>query len=366
MSSPVLGAGTMRPMMSPTSILNGRMRVRLGRGVLLVIVLWFGSFSGSLQAQLSLTSTARIGVLDGKDEISLGVIRDIAADRRGNFAVLDAGTQSVKVFTSSGVPIQVLGRPGRGPGEFFVPVALTVDRDDNLYVLDTGNQKVEVYTPADQGFRHRGSFRIDFPAYDICAMGDELFMHGYRNERVLHAFTRSGQLTRSFGGSLYADHPYLRVASSRGVLQCVEDERTLLLLPLLSPEIRAFHADGRSRWTARIPEYEPVVIRKTARGAVYRTGRSGRHHMASSIVPLGAEHVIVQIGFIGRTEVAKPEEFNRVNSFAVNVKTGGIRPMSAVTPRLLELRDGIGHSPRAEPFPQIVLYRAAYPVERSR
>lgn len=308
---------------------------------------------------LRLVEVARVGASEGDSRLEFGLIKDVAAGNRGIFAVLDARQRAVRIFSSQGGLLQILGRGGRGPGEYFAPVALAFDRSQNLYVLDPGNQKVEIYHRSGENFVLRDAFRIDFPADDLCVIGDVLYVHGYRNGRVVHAFTPAGTWVRSFGAPLSMRSEYMRRAYSRARIECIEEEATVLILPHLSPVVRAYFADGRPRWRSLLADYEPVLISETRRGATYRTGRSGTHHMASSIVGVDPGHAILQIGVIG-PNARNSEEFGSVTSYLLDVASGRLRPMSASTPRLLSASSGIAYAVVNDPYPQVTAYRATW------
>jgi hypothetical protein len=59
---------------------------------------------------------------------------DIQADAQGNIYVLDSGANRIQKYEKNGTYLRTIGRQGQGPGEFGIPVILTMDKNDNLYV----------------------------------------------------------------------------------------------------------------------------------------------------------------------------------------------------------------------------------------
>ncbi|HDJ86245.1 MAG TPA: 6-bladed beta-propeller [Chromatiales bacterium] len=81
-------------------------------------------------------------------EIGAGVLKrptGLARDARlGLIYVADTGANDIKVFNDDGKLVKVIGRRGRGPGEFNGPTHITF-AGDRLYVSDTLNARIEVF-----------------------------------------------------------------------------------------------------------------------------------------------------------------------------------------------------------------------------
>ena len=315
----------------------------------------FCAASGSAQ-QITLAPVVRVGTMNGDPATVLGVVQDVASDASGNFAALDAQSQTVRIFSPTGRFMARVGKPGRGPGEFFVPVAVTYDRAGNLYVLDQANQRVEVFAPASAGSGHLRSFQIDFGASDLCALGDRLYLLGFRDGTLIHAYTFDGHPGASFGAAERSRDPYFSVSLARGLIECAQEAGMVIFLPLLSANVRGWTLDGRLRWTSPIPNYEPVVVRRSGRRVTYSRGPTGRHHMASSIARLDASSMLIQVGFIGQG-AHSAEEFTEVDSYRVFVADGRMRRVSSNTPRILQVRDGYAFGVRPDPFPAVTVFR---------
>lgn len=88
-----------------------------------------------------LVEEARIG---GKDEGPAGFadVRGIVVDARGQLWVLEAGSQEIRVFDSTGRHLRTLGRRGKGPGEFEYADGLTATPDGTVWVDDPTNSRM--------------------------------------------------------------------------------------------------------------------------------------------------------------------------------------------------------------------------------
>jgi hypothetical protein len=86
-----------------------------------------------------------------------GLIGDARMGDAGRMYLLDVMERRVGV-SAGGDTIVWTGRIGRGPGEFFVPVALAAGADV-LYVLDRGNQRSSSTARRMAGWSVRGAWR---------------------------------------------------------------------------------------------------------------------------------------------------------------------------------------------------------------
>lgn len=95
----------------------------------------------------------RVGALEGESWETLGTVRSVAFDERGNLHVFDGagGTYGpwrdprVLVFDTNGAFVREFGRSGQGPGEFNNPVTLAVLRDGTVAVSDVGHRAYQLF-----------------------------------------------------------------------------------------------------------------------------------------------------------------------------------------------------------------------------
>jgi hypothetical protein len=67
-----------------------------------------------------------IGGKDAQGDYALGEIRDVVVDDAGIIYVLDSKNFNIKVFDSSGKFLRTIGRKGQGPGEFEIPLMMSL------------------------------------------------------------------------------------------------------------------------------------------------------------------------------------------------------------------------------------------------
>lgn len=72
----------------------------------------------------------------GKQKGKLATAYGIAADRAGNWLVIETGAHRVSVFAADGSFITAFGEKGRGPGQLKMPLSVCVDNDGRILVGD--------------------------------------------------------------------------------------------------------------------------------------------------------------------------------------------------------------------------------------
>ncbi|MXW83202.1 MAG: 6-bladed beta-propeller [Rhodothermaceae bacterium] len=110
--------------------------------------------------ELTLTEVFRIGDEDAADGLLLGRPRDMAVDSRGRLYVADSGWDELLVFSDSGVQEGVIGRAGKGPGEFERVSAVHIDAQDSVYVWDNSLQRITIFSPDEHEYVH--SFKVQY------------------------------------------------------------------------------------------------------------------------------------------------------------------------------------------------------------
>jgi hypothetical protein len=296
-----------------------------------------------------------------------GALEDVAADGRGNLYILDSQALAVRVFTREGRFVEEVGRPGRGPGELFLPKALAVDASGRLYVLDAGDRRVSVYRPVGGRHRYWESFRLDFFAQDLCLRGDRLYVLGVRGDASIHEYTRSGRRLRSFAPAPGHGDALLASSLDGGALQCPEGQDALFFLPRYAPEVLEYSAArGTLLWRRALPGYVPVRVRKNLDQSVtFSAGRAGVHDISSSVTPLHPAFTLVQVGNLRRGSRHR-FDFAAVKTYLVANRTGALARAPRSFPRVVEARGGYAFAVRTDPFPAVTVYRIRYHEERPR
>lgn len=142
-------------------------RVAVKIGVLLYLIGARSAASAPQVAQVrewTVEPTPLVSIGDGGGAgHELFAVRDALLRANGSLLVLSAGTDDLRVFSSTGQLIRTVGMEGEGPGEFKSPTGFTLLPNGHLLVYDPGNIRV---TEFDGELEVVGTERV---AYDVPA-----------------------------------------------------------------------------------------------------------------------------------------------------------------------------------------------------
>lgn len=160
----------------------------------------------------------------------------------GRVVVCDTHYHRLVYFSPDGKVLKMLGREGRGKGEFIYPVGIAKDSDENLYVCEYGsNDRIQKFT-------REGDFLLAFGSFgtgpDQLQRPSGLAWHDGRiyvadaiNGRV-SVFMDDGTFVGLLGDSLDLDLPY-DIALGGG--------KTLFIVEYGAGRITAVNVDGSLR-----------------------------------------------------------------------------------------------------------------------
>jgi hypothetical protein len=89
----------------------------------------------------------RVGSFDGAEWETFGEVDGLAFDAEGNLFIYDGQSSRVVVTDNEGNFLREVGQAGEGPGEFRMPMGITVLRDGTLVVADMGHRAYSVFRP---------------------------------------------------------------------------------------------------------------------------------------------------------------------------------------------------------------------------
>lgn len=289
---------------------------------------------------------------------ALGVVADVAADARGRRYILDVQRRQVVVTSPSGGPPATIGRPGSGPGEFRAPVSLALDREGRLLVLDPGTLRIEIFRVADTEARRVGALPLAFPAEDLAACGDRLFLLGSWRFHLIHEISPvDGRILRSLAPDSVPSDDLMAGYRSGGYLECGPGP-ALTFLPMLRPELtRVSLTTGAQIGRLEIPGYQAVRVERTADGGVrFRAPATGDHDRASAVVTLADGRQLVQVGVLERG-ARTGHEFRDVRSFIVSWEARTVHPVPTKLPRILRAAADSVFIVETEPGPRVSVAR---------
>lgn len=156
---------------------------------------------------------AVIGEANGAPEYSLGVVADVAFGVDGEIIVLDAQWGQVRVYGQDGTFLRSFGRSGEGPGEFILPVTMTVT-SGRVRVFDARLQRIVTFSVAGE---HISTERVDWGRSDFAIpLRFGHMLTGNRNTTsISHELTTLAQEPRSV---IVRRAASLRALTSRAVV----------------------------------------------------------------------------------------------------------------------------------------------------
>jgi len=103
---------------------------------------------------LELTEDLSLGGPDAENEYAFGQIRDVVIDDDGFIYILDSKSFHIKVFDPSGVFVRAFGRKGQGPGEFEVPLMMSLIRTSGELAVHQVTRRMSFFKTDGTFLRH--------------------------------------------------------------------------------------------------------------------------------------------------------------------------------------------------------------------
>ena len=122
--------------------------------------------------------------------------------RDNQIFVCDSWNHRIQVFDTNLHLLKVIGKKGKGKGEFNQPSDLDFDETGNMYVADSFNNQIQVLSPKGKytgtiGKKGKYPGQLDHPV-TIKVNGELLYVTELQNNRV-SVFYTSGALCTTFG-----------------------------------------------------------------------------------------------------------------------------------------------------------------------
>ncbi|MFN0178054.1 MAG: 6-bladed beta-propeller [Gemmatimonadales bacterium] len=89
------------------------------------------------------------------DAEGLSQVKGLVVTQRGHIWVLEASTQDIRVFDSTGQRLRRIGRKGRGPGELLWPDGMAPGPDGTIWVHDPQNGRFSLFSESGDFLRQQ-------------------------------------------------------------------------------------------------------------------------------------------------------------------------------------------------------------------
>lgn len=302
----------------------------------------------------ALHSTARIGGEEGGGGADFGKIVDVATDPTGRILVLDEQDKTISRWTPTGAPAGRFGRLGGGPLEFRSPAHLAVLDDGTVIVQDRAYGMKRFRW--DSVVTYRDTWAPGKNGKSICTDGTGVAKYEPGDDgTAVQVYDRNGRRVRGIGG-LYQDvNRFAQHNLTRGLVACLPGggyATTMWLLPF----VRLWRADGTPGRVIRIDDFHALEVTEIDGGLQFRMAEHG-DHVAKTLIPLGPDLLLLQLGFEDATSSRDHAEFKEIQSYLISTRTGGGVYLGNSLPLLLPLPNGGFVGWHNDPVPEVVVYR---------
>lgn len=277
-------------------------------------------------------------------------------------------SNSIRVYDSNGRFEYVIGRGGRGPGEFTRIGSFRLDlRNQLLYVIDEHGAKIEVFEKKQDRFTYsRSIFHKYSMALDLCMLGDDLFVSGEslpmdtENGKLQNAGPISridpmtGNVEHTFGFSYPTKSSRFDMTLSNSLLSCNENTNTVIAYSMYFPYIIGYSPEGVVKWRSTMDgfaSWEFIEFKSSENknpGMLFFTNIDiFNYKFPTQNIPIG-EYSLLQFGWTGpvmnripapNPPIRSEDKEPRTRTILVNSGTGELL-YSDVYPPIGDIRDG--------------------------
>jgi len=150
----------------------------------------------------------------------------------------DWGEMNVKIFNDKGENTDLLGKRGRGPGEFQRIMDIDFFRD-TLYISDPEKQEVISYL---KNGEYSHSFRIDHSSYRLAVAENGIYTLAIQDS-LFEMYDFNGNVISNFGKIL--DNPILNQLAMSGRITYVSELDSFLYIPRFASYLFYYTAEGQ-------------------------------------------------------------------------------------------------------------------------
>lgn len=297
-----------------------------------------GSPIGLSDEQLSAWTAARDALLGATSVLRLGSERrgpalfgyvpkaDIGPD--GNIVVFDELAQEIRIFDPRGRFIDGFGGMGDGPLELRNAEDFHLFPDGRIAVPLGPFGPVKVFERRNERWTLIDQRRTS--ANDLCGLSDgRWFSAGYTRdeETIINEYGDPGSdsvdAARRFGRGYIHEHGFIRRALSGGLIECLDQSRTVVCGFSILPILRSYSTEGVLNWTAALDDqYLQMGVWEKRHPETGRVGYSEALHLPhdrlAELEAVGAgDHILLQYA-----RVLPDERRIEARSYLVDAATG--------------------------------------------
>lgn len=221
-----------------------------------------------LDSGVRVTVSSRQSAVAGLGADGISRFNSAATDRLGRFYFVDANTNQLLAFDSSGALLTQVGGAGEERGKFRVARSVTVDDDGAVLVLDPALKRVTSFRWARGALAVQDTVTVSAPGVAMCAMRGQLYLYGFRDGHMVHVFDRAGRRLRSFGEPFLPGSRLLQIHYADGPLLCDRAREQVVVTSRLLLRLRAYSTAGEMRWDRAVEGLPRTQVVESSPGVV--------------------------------------------------------------------------------------------------
>lgn len=289
---------------------------------------------------------------------ALGGADAVLALPDGRRLVLDQQANIVRIVSPAGNQLGVVGRAGRGPGDFFNPLSIAVDASGNLYVGDL-TRRLQRFRPAGSGFALDTVINTKVSPRGVCLIDSLIVVHGVdmTDPSVIWLYDAHGQLLRSFGSAYRSTHPILNYQYGSGRIGCLSGSHRIAYLSRGMPELRIFTLQGKTERLMVIADSRPSgAIEMPNAGYRVEDAPGGQSDHVESLVAM-PEGLLIQVGTSTSESRQASDEYATLTSLLVSPSGRGVLKRTTAGALVATAVEGRPTFSLADPAPAVVWAR---------
>ena len=191
----------------------------------------------------------------------------VVMDKQGLVYICDSHNHHIKVFEDSGKYVRTIGRRGRGPGDLYCPIFMTLSPDGDLLVLELSGYRIQRFNP--EGKSKKIIKTHDYIYWVGVTSKDQLLVYDpqktLHSRKLLSLRDDRGNTVKEIGA--YHDKAKTFLGSDK-LSFAIDDEDNIYAMNRKAPVIRKYTPDGKMVMAITFdPPFElPVKISLNERG----------------------------------------------------------------------------------------------------
>ena len=228
---------------------------------------------------LELKEDLAIGGEGAQGDYALGDIRDVVVDAAGVIYVLDSENFHIKVFDSSGRFLRTIGRKGQGPGEFEIPLMMSLIKTRGELAVHQVTRRMSFFKTDGTFLRHH-LFKDLLAGYGICDSAGRIYIMEVRkgdsgSRYVTKKLAEDGTVVATLADSPASKRPIGSILSCRSAGSRSTGATTSSMA--IPKPMRSSSSALRMRYVFKmiVRDYEPVAVTSEERSE-QETAAQGR------------------------------------------------------------------------------------------